>query len=73
MRRNKVVIDLSKHSDIMEDAIDRIRLKDAANDERIPWEEATKILDKKHGLDVPGNNKKKSSKVSRNRTKKRLS
>ncbi len=73
--RNKVIIDLSRHSDIMEDAIDRIKVKEAMeNDEFVPWNEVKEILDKKHGIyDVQGDSSKKSAKVSRKRSKKRLS
>ena len=68
--RSKPIIDLKRHGEIMEDALDRIKVKEALEEgDFITWDEAKKILDKKHGINgVHGNNKKKGVKVSRNRS-----
>lgn len=68
--KNKAEIDLIRHSDIMEDAIDRIKVKEAMHTgEFIDWEEAKKKLQKKHGINgLPNSNRKKDSKVSRKRS-----
>lgn len=65
--RNKAVIDIAKHRDIMEDAIDRIKVKEAMQTgEFIAWDELKQKLDKKHRLhDLSGSTSKKSRKVSR--------
>jgi hypothetical protein len=65
INRNKAIIDLSKHGDIMEDAIDRIKVKEAMkNGQFIDWEDAKQSIDKKHGIDgLPNTNRKKGSKV----------
>ena len=68
--RNKAVIDLNRHSDIMEDVIDRIKVKEAMLAGKfIDWEEAKKSLQKKHDVnDVSNSNRKKGAKVSRKRS-----
>lgn len=73
INRNKATVDLDKHGDIMEDAIDRIKVKEAMNSgEFIDWEDAKQLLDKKHSINgIPDSNRKESIKVSRNRSKKR--
>jgi len=48
INRNKAIVDLNKHGDIMEDVIDRIKVKEAMNTgEFVDWEDAKQILDKK--------------------------
>jgi hypothetical protein len=66
----KAVVDLVIHSDIMEDAIDRIKVKEAMNTGQfINWEEAIKTLDKKHSINgLPNSHRKKSIKVSGKRS-----
>ncbi len=68
--RRKAVVDLARHADIMEDAIDRIKVKEAMNTgEFIDWDEAKESLNKKHGIHgFPHGNRKKSAKVSRKRS-----
>lgn len=45
INRRKAVVDLAKHSDIMKDAIDRIKLKEAMNTGQfIDWREAKESL-----------------------------
>ena len=70
INRNKATVDLSKHGDIMEDAIDRIKVKEAMKEgEFVDWDAAKQSLDKKHGIDdIPGSNRKKSLKVPRKRS-----
>ena len=64
INRRKAVIDIVRHADIMEDAIDRIIVKEAMkNPKWISLEEVKKQLDKKHGVTkVPGNSKRKGGK-----------
>lgn len=71
---SKVLVDLNRHSDIMEDAIDRIAVKEAKQSgEFMDWEEAKKKLNKKHGLNgVQNSNRKAAAQISGKRTKKRL-
>ena len=68
--RRKAEVDLARHSDIMEDAIDRIKVKEAMNSGQfIDWEEAKQSLNKKHGINgLPHSNRKKSAKVPRRRS-----
>ena len=68
--RRKAVVDLARHADIMEDAIDRIKVKEAMKTGQfIDWEEAAKALDKKHGINgLPNSHRKKSVKVSGKRS-----
>ncbi len=65
INRNKAIIDLSKHGDIMEDAIDRIKVKEAMkNGQFIDWDEGKQSIDKKHRIDgLQTTNRKKGSKV----------
>ena len=74
INRNKATVDLKRHGDIMEDAIDRIKVKEAmATGEFVDWNDAKISLDKKHRIDgLPTNNRKKSIKVSGSGSKKRL-
>ncbi len=67
--RRKAVVDLARHGDIMEDAIDRIKVKEAMNTGQfIDWEEAKESLNHKHGInDLPHSDRKKSAKVPRKR------
>lgn len=45
--RNRAVVDLNRHSDIMEDVIDRIKVKEAMlSGKFIDWEKAKKSLQK---------------------------
>ena len=65
INRSKALINIARHSEIMEDAIDRIIIKEAKDDPKTPWEEVKKKLDKKHGLnDISNSNAKKSRKKS---------
>ncbi len=68
--RKKAVVDLARHGDIMEDVIDRIKVKEAMNTgDFIDWETAKTSLDKKHGINgLPHSNRKKSAKVPRSRS-----
>ncbi len=70
LSRNKAVVDLNRHSDIMEDVIDRIKVKEAMiTGKFIVWEEAKKSLQKKHGIyGLSDSNRKKGAKVSRKRS-----
>jgi hypothetical protein len=71
INRNKATVDLKKHGDIMKDAIDRIKVKEAMNTgEFVDWEDAKQLLEKKHSINgFPDRNRKESIKVSRNRFK----
>ncbi len=71
INRNKATVDLKKHGDIMKDAIDRIKVKEAMNTgEFVDWEDAKQLLEKKHSINgFPDSNRKESIKVSRNRFK----
>ncbi len=73
--KNKAEIDLVRHADIMEDAIDRIKVKEALNTgEFIDWEDAKKLLQKKHGInELSDSNRKKGAKISRQSSHKGLS
>ncbi len=68
--RRKAIVDLARHGDIMEDAIDRIKVKEAMNTGQfIDWEEAKESLNHKHGINgLPNSNRKKSAKVPRKRS-----
>jgi hypothetical protein len=71
--RNKAIIDVVAHSEIMDDAIDRVLIKEAKKSgEFIPWEGAQVIIEKKRADELQDSNRKKSTKVSHNRSKKRL-
>lgn len=72
--KNKAVVDLKMHGDIMEDAIDRITIKEAKQKgEFVDWDDAKKTLDKKHKLHgIHNSNRKAAVKISGNNTKKRL-
>ncbi|MBA4139039.1 MAG: hypothetical protein H0X70_00790 [Segetibacter sp.] len=71
INRNKATVDLKKHGDIMKDAIDRIKVKEAMNTgEFVDWEDAKQLLEKKHSINgFKDSNRKESIKVSRNRFK----
>ncbi len=44
INRNKATIDLNKHGDIMEDALNRIKVKEAMNTgEFVDWEDAKQV------------------------------
>jgi hypothetical protein len=67
--RNKAVIDVKRHADIMEDALDRITIKEAMDrGEFVSWDEVEKKVNKKlgiqHGAHGPTNKagRKKSTK-----------
>lgn len=66
----KAIVDLSRHADVMEDAIDNIKINEAMqSDEFIPWEEAKNSLEKKHGIHgLRNTDSKKSTKVPRRRS-----
>jgi len=49
--RKKAVIDVHRHADIMEDAIDRIKVKEAMQTaEFVSWNEVEEKINKKLGL-----------------------
>jgi predicted transcriptional regulator len=51
LSRNKAVVDLRRHGDIMEDAIDRITIKEAIQKEDfVSWDEVEKKVNKKLGI-----------------------
>ncbi|HEV8082533.1 MAG TPA: hypothetical protein VGP55_04995 [Chitinophagaceae bacterium] len=73
--KNKAEIDLVGHADIMEDAIDRTKVREALNTgEFIDWEDAKKLLQKKHGInELSDSNRKKSAKISSQSSHQRFS
>jgi hypothetical protein len=63
--KNNAVIDIKRHADIMEDAIDRIKMKEAMQSgEFVSWEEVESKINKKLGKDVSSSTNKKSRKKS---------
>ena len=49
-RAKSITIDLKKHGEALEDFLDNLSIELSANQETIPWEEAVKKLDRKHGI-----------------------
>jgi hypothetical protein len=72
--KNKAIINANRHADIMDDAIDRIVIKEAKiNGEFVNWEDAKSVLDKKHKVyGFSNRNRKTTSKISGRSAKKRL-
>lgn len=70
INRNKAIIDLNKHGEIMEDAIDRIKVKEAMkNGQFVDWEDAKQSLDKINGINgLQGTTRKKGTKVPHKRS-----
>ena len=57
----------------MDDAIDLITIKEAKKSgEFIPWDEAQAIIEKQRADELPDGNRKKSTRISTERSEKRL-
>jgi hypothetical protein len=64
VNRNKVEVNVKRHADIMEDALDRITIKEAIqNTEFVAWDEVEKKINKKLGVHYGIHNK--TNKTSR--------
>ena len=48
-KATKLVIDLTKRNQLIEDIVDMIDVEQRKNEETIPWEDVKKVLHKKHG------------------------
>lgn len=49
-KATKLVIDLTKRNQLIEDIVDMIDVEQRKNEETIPWEDVKKVLHKKHGI-----------------------
>lgn len=46
-KKKKIVIDIKKHYELVEDLLDHLDVVALKDEETIPWEEVEKILDKR--------------------------